>query len=353
MEELIKVGITMGDPNGIGPEVVIKALADNRILQSCLPVIYGSGKVISFHKKGINANEFNYHTVRAGENFNFKAINLVSVTEEDFKVELGSSTEAAGMLAFKSIEAAVKDLKDQKIDALVTAPINKKNIQSESFNFPGHTEYLAEQFGVKEYLMLMTTDELKVGTVTGHVPVSAISSQITVAKIIEKVKVLNKSLIRDFGIRKPKIAILGLNPHAGDNGLLGKEEQEVIIPAINQLKEQGIIVAGPYGADGFFGSSAIKAFDAVLAMYHDQGLVPFKTLEFDRGVNYTAGLPVVRTSPDHGTGYDLAGKNLASESSLRHALYMAIDIAKKRREYDRLTLDPLRASAMRKEKADR
>jgi 4-hydroxythreonine-4-phosphate dehydrogenase len=343
----------MGDPNGIGPEVVIKALADNRILQSCTPVIYGASKVISFYKKAINANEFNYHVVRPNESLNTKSVNIVSVTEEEFKIEMGTSTQAAGQLAFRSIEAAVRDLKNGTIDALVTAPINKKNIQSESFNFPGHTEYLAEQFGVKEYLMLMVTEDLKVGTVTGHVPVSAISSNITSHKIIEKLRVLNKSLIRDFGIRKPKIAVLGLNPHAGDNGLLGKEEQEIIIPAVNQLKQEGMIVSGPYGADGFFGSQNLKNFDAVLAMYHDQGLVPFKTLEFDRGVNYTAGLPVVRTSPDHGTGYDLAGKNLASESSLRHALYMAIDIAKKRREFDRLTMDPLKGSVMRKEKADR
>ncbi len=353
MENLVRVGISMGDPNGVGPEVIIKALSDNRMLQTCMPAIYGTGKVISFHKKLVNANEFNYHTSKPGDPFNFKNINLVSVTDEEFKVEPGQSTEAAGKLAFRSIEAAVKDLKDKKIDALVTAPINKKNIQSDDFSFPGHTEYLASQFGVKDYLMMMVTEDLKVGTVTGHLPLNEVSASITSHKIVEKVKVMHKSLIRDFGIRKPRIAVLGLNPHAGDNGLLGKEELEVIIPAIQQLKAEGMIVAGPYGADGFFGSSNLNNFDGVMAMYHDQGLIPFKTMEFERGVNFTAGLPVVRTSPDHGTAYDLAGKNTASESSLRHAIYMAVDIVKKRREYDQINANPLRASVMRKEKSDR
>lgn len=353
MENLIRVGISIGDPNGVGPETIIKALADNRILGTCMPVIYGPSKVISFYKKQLNANEFNYHTSKGGDQFNFKAINLVSVSDEDFKVEPGQSTTQAGALAFKSVEAAVKDLKEKKIDALVTAPINKKNIQSEAFSFPGHTEYLAQQFGVTEYLMLMITDDLKVGTVTGHIPLSQVPAAITSHKIIEKIRVMHRSLIRDFGVRKPRIAVLGLNPHAGDNGLLGKEEQEVIIPAINELKSEGMIVSGPYGADGFFGSDNAGNFDGVMAMYHDQGLIPFKALEFDRGVNYTAGLPVVRTSPDHGTAYDLAGKNVASESSLRHALYMAVDIVKKRREFDQLNANPLRGSVMRKEKSDR
>lgn len=349
--EDIKVGISIGDPNGIGPEVIIKALADNRMLQTCIPVIYGSGKVINFYKKALAANDFNYHTIRDASQINNKGVNLLSITEEEFRIEPGTSTEAGGKMAFRSIEAAVKDLKAGVIDALVTAPINKKNIQSEQFKFPGHTEYLAEQFGVKDYLMLMVTEDLKVGTVTGHVPLSEVSSQLTSHKIIEKVRVMHRSLIRDFGIRKPKIAVLGLNPHAGDNGLLGKEEQEVIIPAINELKGEGMIVAGPYGADGFFGSASLKQFDGVLAMYHDQGLIPFKTLEFERGVNYTAGLPGVRTSPDHGTGYDLAGKNIASESSFRHALYMAVDIARKRKEYVLLNSNPLKTVAMKKEKA--
>lgn len=350
MDGLVKVGITLGDPNGVGPEVVIKALSDNRMLQTCTPVIYGTAKVLNFYKKLLNIQDFPVQQIKSAEQAGTKSVNIISVSEDEFKIEAGQTNEAAGKLAFKFIEAAVNDLKENKIDALVTAPINKQNIQSESFKFPGHTEYLAEQAGVKEYLMLMTTEAVKVGTVTGHVPLAEVSKNITSHKIIEKVRVLAESLKKDFGVRKPRIAVLGLNPHAGDNGLLGKEEIDIIIPAINQLKEEGLIVAGPYGADGFFGSPALTQFDGVIAMYHDQGLIPFKTLDFERGVNYTAGLPFVRTSPDHGTGYDLAGKNVASESSMRHAIYAAVDIFKKRKEYILLNAHPLKASAMKKER---
>lgn len=345
----IRAGITIGDINGIGLEVIIKTLMDNRILQLCTPIVYGSSKVASFHRKALGVSDFSFFPIREADQANPKNANLVNCWEEEVAIELGKPSSIAGKYALKSLEAAINDIKRNKTDVLVTAPIDKQTIQSDKFNFPGHTEYLAEQFQVKENLMLLVSDSLRVGVVTGHVPVNKISSLLSTELIIKKIRILNKSLIEDFGIRKPKIAVLGLNPHAGDKGLIGDEEAKIIIPAINKAKEDNLLVFGPYPADGFFGSGNFKNFDGVLGMYHDQGLVPFKALSFGSGVNFTAGLPIVRTSPDHGTGYDIAGKNIASEDSFRQALYLACDIFKNRMEYKELTSNPLKISILKRE----
>jgi len=340
-EEKIKVGITLGDMNGIGPEIIIKALADNRILQSFTPVIYGSNRVINFYQKLLKGEDLKIQGVKTAENCVHKRVNLISITKEDIKVEPGEVTKFAGKLAFQSLEAAVSDLASNKVDVLVTSPINKKNIQSEKFKFPGHTEYLAKYSNVEDALMLMCADDLRVGVVTGHIPLNEVSEKINQDIILKKIAAIQKSLQTDFSISKPKIAVLGLNPHAGDEGLLGKEEIETIIPAIESAKESGILAVGPFPADGFFGSGAWKKYDAVLAMYHDQGLVPFKTIAGEYGVNFTAGLPIVRTSPAHGTAYDIAGKDMASELSFRQALYLACDVYSRRTENRQLAANAL------------
>jgi 4-hydroxythreonine-4-phosphate dehydrogenase len=322
------IGLTLGDFNGIGPEIIIKTLTDARILKICIPVVYGSYKVLSKYKKITETEEVVFNSIRNMEGLNPKKINLITCWEEDFEVSPGKVTEQAGKCALISLEKASEDLFAGKIDAVVTAPINKNNIQSENFKFPGHTEYFTEKAGIKDSLMLLVSENLRVGVVTGHIPLAEVKTQLTKEKLISKINVMYKSLKNDFGIQKPKIALLGLNPHAGESGLLGKEEQELMIPLIEELKNKGILIFGPFPSDGFFGMHHYKKFDGVLAMYHDQGLIPFKTLAFDSGVNYTAGLPVVRTSPDHGTAYDIAGKNIASESSFREAMYLACDIVK-------------------------
>jgi 4-hydroxythreonine-4-phosphate dehydrogenase len=338
----VKIGISIGDLNGIGLEVIIKTLADARVLENIIPIIYGSGKVISFHKKTLDLPEFSYTPIRRPLEALPKKVNLINVWNDEIALEFGQASTISGSYAFKSLEAATNDLKLGNIDVLVTAPIDKKTIQNPEFKFAGHTEYLAEQAGISNYLMLLLSDELKIGTVTGHIPISEVAQSITKEKIIKKIEVLNNSLIKDFGIRKPKIAVLGLNPHAGDTGLIGKEEIEIIIPAITNVKEKGILAYGPYAADGLFGSYNFKKFDAVLGMFHDQALIPFKTLSFEDGVNFTAGLPFVRTSPDHGTGYDIAGKNKASEKSFRASLFAARDIFMTRSEHAELTSNPLK-----------
>ena len=342
IENIIKVGITQGDINGIGYEVIIKTLSNPRILELCTPIVYGSSKVASYHRKTLDVPEFNLNLVRSAEFAVHKRSNIINVYEKEVKIELGTSTETAGQLSLLSLEAATEDLKNKHIDVLVTAPINKKNVQSPTFKFPGHTEFLANKFNVNDYLMLMVSDNIRVGVITGHIPLKEISSNINVNLILSKLRILNESLTKDFRIRKPRIAVLGLNPHSGDGGVLGTEEQEVIIPALNKAKEENIFAFGPYAADGFFGSSSFANFDAILAMYHDQGLIPFKTLSFDSGVNYTAGLPVIRTSPAHGTAYELAGKNQASPDSFREALYLALDIYRNRKMHEQLTANPLK-----------
>lgn len=336
-----KIGITLGDINGIGPEVIIKTFTDTRMLQVCTPVIYGSSKAISFHRKALDHQEFNYNTIRGIKEVIARKVNLINCWEEEAKIDLGVPTTIAGAYAFKALETAVGDLQKGFVDALVTAPIDKKTIHSEQFNFAGHTEYLAAQFKVSEVAMLLVSDDLRVAVLTGHIPVSKIAESITVERIISKLSVLSQSLKRDFGIRKPKIAVLGLNPHAGDGGVIGREEETIIQPAVKQANEKNILAYGPYAADGFFAAGTHKKFDAVLTMYHDQGLIPFKTLAFKTGVNYTAGLPVVRTSPDHGTAYDLAGKNIASEDSFREAVYLACDLIGRRLTYDEANEKPL------------
>lgn len=336
----IKIGISIGDINGIGMEVVIKTFLDSRMLDICTPVVYGSSKIASIHRKALEISDFSFNRIKNHKEITPKKPNLIECWEEDVNVVFGESTPEGGKYALISLDAATKDLQEGFIDALVTAPINKKNIQSDDFNFPGHTEYLNNKFG-GESLMFMVNEAVKVGLVTNHIPLNAVAGSISADNIFSKIKLMNRALIQDFCINSPKIAVLGLNPHAGDNGLIGKEEQEMIIPAVNNAKSIGINAFGPYPADGFFGSENYKKFDAVLAMYHDQGLIPFKTLSFGDGVNFTAGLSIIRTSPDHGVAYDIAGQNKASENSFRQAIYMACDIHKNRNLYEEINENPL------------
>ncbi len=338
----IKVGITHGDINGIGYEVIMKTLMDVRIMELCTPIVYGSPKVAAYHRKALDLEAFAFHHIRSAEEADPTQANIIDCVDDNIRVELGKSTPIAGEASYLALQTAVDDLKKGLIDVLVTAPINKDNIQSDNFRFPGHTEYLAHEFECKDSVMLMVSDTMKVGVVTGHIPISQIALQITPEKIINKLRIIEKSMVQDFSITKPRIAVLGLNPHAGDNGLLGKEEEETIIPAIKQAQEEGIIAMGPYPADGFFGSSEYGKFDAILAMYHDQGLIPFKALSFENGVNYTAGLPIVRTSPAHGTAYNIAGENVASCDSFRSAVYLACDIYQNRMNYHEIAVNPLR-----------
>lgn len=331
MENKIKIGISQGDINGIGYEVILKTLEDNRILDICVPIVYGSPKVAAYHRKVLDLN-VNLNLINSAAEANDKRANIINCNSDEIKVEISQSTEAAGTAAFQALEKAAADLKTGAIDALVTAPINKKNIQSEQFSFPGHTEYLEQTFGSKgDALMLLVSDKLRIAVATGHLPIAKVAQTLTKELIFNKIRILNESLKKDFGISRPRIAVLGLNPHSGDQGVIGKEEIEIIKPAITEALENEIICVGPLPADGFFGSDEYNKYDAILAMYHDQGLIPFKTLSMDSGVNFTAGLGVVRTSPDHGTAYDIAGQNRASENSFRQALYAAIDIVKNRR----------------------
>ncbi len=321
----------------------MKALQDMEILDDLVPIIYGSPKAAAYHRKALNVAQFSLNNVNTPDEAHPRRVNILTCGDDNIKVELGKSSQAAGQAAFAALEAAVRDLSDGKIDAVVTAPINKKNIQSETFNFPGHTEYL-EQAAQAPALMLLVSGRLRVGVVAGHVPVARVAQYVTEDKILSKLRILNRSLRQDFNIDGPRIAVLGLNPHAGDNGLLGQEEQTVIAPAIAKAQAEGICALGPYAADGLFGSDALGKFDAVLAMYHDQGLAPFKALAFASGVNYTAGLPIVRTSPDHGTAYDIAGQDKADPTSMREAIYLAMDIVRNRRVNQELEANRLTTS---------
>lgn len=341
-QENIRVGITHGDINGIGYEVILKTLFDPRILEMCTPIIYGSPKVAAYHRKALNIENMSFNHIRYATESHSRKINIINCVDDNVRVELGKSTREAGESSFNALDYACKDLEEGLIDVLVTAPINKDNIQSEHFNFPGHTEFLAQRFNVTDYAMLMVSETMKMGVVTTHLPVSQIASNITKEAILSKLRIIDKTLRQDFSVNKPKIAVFGLNPHAGDNGLLGTEEKETIIPAIDQAKNEGIIALGPYPADGFFGSEDYRKFDAILAMYHDQGMIPFKLASFERGVNYTAGLPVIRTSPSHGTAYAIAGEDKASPESFRQALYLAIDIHKNREIYSEISKNPLK-----------
>ncbi|MBB5624164.1 4-hydroxythreonine-4-phosphate dehydrogenase [Pedobacter cryoconitis] len=343
MSNKIKIGISIGDVNGIGLEVILKTLANNSILDYCTPIVYGHTKVASYHRKALGLGDFSFNVINDAEAANPKKANMINCWEEDVKIELGVANEIGGKYALLSLERATEDLIKGNIDALVTAPINKHTIQAENFKFPGHTEYLQERTGSSDVLMFLLSEDIRVGVVTGHIPVSKIAESITKESIVKKLLLINKSLKRDFWIEKPRIAVLGLNPHAGDNGLLGSEEQDIIMPAIQEAFDSGVICFGPYPADGFFGKGAYKQFDAVLAMYHDQGLIPFKTIAFGTGVNFTAGMKYVRTSPDHGTGFDIAGKDLADPSSFIEALFAATHIVKHRREQDELLSNQLRS----------
>ncbi|MBC6365971.1 4-hydroxythreonine-4-phosphate dehydrogenase PdxA [Algoriphagus sp. AK58] len=321
------IGISIGDINGIGVEVTLKALADARVYKSFTPLIYGHGKVLTFYRKLISLEDFNFSQIRTVEEIQHRKINVINVTEECPEIIPGVETQEAGKFALESLKVAVEDLKSGKIQGLVTAPVNKNNINSEELPFVGHTEFITQAVGAKDSLMMMVSEDLRVGLVTGHIPLAKVSESLTKEKILQKTSIFLKSLKEDFGIDKPKIAILGLNPHAGEDGLLGTEEEELLKPAIREMKDKNQYVFGPYPADGFFGMMHQKRFDGVLAMYHDQGLIPFKSIAFSSGVNFTAGLPVIRTSPDHGTAYNIAGKNIADEGSMRAALHLAADIA--------------------------
>jgi 4-hydroxythreonine-4-phosphate dehydrogenase len=342
MSETIKVGITHGDINGISYEVILKTLLDPRISEMCIPIIYGSPKVAAYHRKALNINNLSLNHIRSPKEAGPKRAHVLNCVDDNVRVELGKSTPIAGQAAFMALERATEDLEKGLIDVLVTAPINKDNIQSEKFNFPGHTEYLARKFGAGDYVMLMVSETMKVGLVTTHLPISEVARNITIEAVLSKIKIISGSLQKDFAITRPRIAVFGLNPHAGESGLLGTEEKEIITPAIEQAKKEGILAFGPYPADGFFGSEDYLKFDAILAMYHDQGLIPFKLVSFDSGVNYTAGLPVIRTSPAHGPAYLLAGEDKASPDSFRQALYLAIDIYNNRQIYREITSNPLK-----------
>jgi 4-hydroxythreonine-4-phosphate dehydrogenase len=337
----IRIGITQGDINGIGYEVILKTLLDNRILEICTPVVYGSPKVAAYHRKTLNISDFSLNIIKSPEEANPKRANIINCLSDDIRVELGKSTAVAGEASYLSLKKAVEDAKNGKLDALVTAPINKYNIQSDNFKFPGHTEFLKDYFNVNDVLMLMTSDFLKVGLFTVHVPLKDVFPLISEESISQKIRLMNRSLSEDFRIRKPKIAVLGLNPHAGEDGMLGKEENEIIKPAIENLKKEELLIFGPYAADGFFGSGNYMKFDGIFALYHDQGLIPFKSLVRNEGVNYTAGLPVIRTSPAHGTAFELAGKNMASHDSFRKAIYTACDIYQNRLFHADITNNPL------------
>lgn len=339
----IVVGISVGDTNGIGGEIILKTFQDSRMLDFCTPVIFASARLISFYRKHL-APDINFHGIDNIEDLLENRINVLNVWKEQVEVNFGTENKTGGMYALKSLKAAVHALKNEKIDVLVTAPISKTNIQSKEFNFPGHTDYLAKELGGNS-LMLMLSGNLRVGLFTDHVAIKNVVAQLSTEVIETKCETIQKTLVQDFGIIKPKIAVLGINPHTGDNGVIGTEDDELLRPALERLRKNGMLIFGPYAADSFFGSGNYKNFDAVIASYHDQGLVPFKTLAFGKGVNYTAGLKYIRTSPDHGTAFDIAGKNEANFESFREAVFAAIQIFRMRKEYEKLTKNVLPVNA--------
>ncbi|MCK5846240.1 MAG: 4-hydroxythreonine-4-phosphate dehydrogenase PdxA [Bacteroidales bacterium] len=347
VKKKVRVGISHGDYNGIGYETILKTFQDERMFDFCTPIIYGSSKLAAYYINTIPDIDISFNNIKNANQAVDGKLNILNIVNSEVKVEPGISTSAAGILAFESLEAVTQDL-EHGVDVLVTAPINKDNIQSDDFKFPGHTEYLAEKFGKDKELMILAGETMNVAVVTGHIPIKDVASTITKELISKKIRTFRDSLKVDFGILKPRIAVLGLNPHAGDNGLLGKEEIDIIIPAIEEAKEDRILAFGPFPSDGFFGSNDYTKFDGILAMYHDQGLLPFKALNFEDGVNFTAGISIVRTSPDHGTGYSITSKNLASPNSFRAAVLSAVDIFQKRVSNKELTKNPLKLG-----KADR
>ncbi|SFN74003.1 4-hydroxythreonine-4-phosphate dehydrogenase [Paenimyroides ummariense] len=342
--ENIILGISVGDMNGVGPEVILKTFEDQRMMELCTPVVFGNAKLLSFIKKIVNC-QTNIHGIDSLDQIQKGKFNVLNLWKEGVNLDFGTLNDAVGQYAIKSFVAATQALKNNEIDALVTAPINKYNIQSEEFQFPGHTDYLDKELEGNA-LMFMISEDLKVGLVTDHVPLQQVSQTLTPELIKQKVRTINKSLIQDFNVIKPRIALLGLNPHSGDNGIIGNEELNFINNTVKELFDEDIIIYGPYSADAFFGSEQFRNFDAVVACYHDQGLIPFKTLSFGNGVNYTAGLDKIRTSPDHGTAYDIAGKGIADFTSFKNAVYAALDIYKSKNEYLQSTANPLKVSTI-------
>ena len=351
MQEKPIIGITTGDLNGVGPELIIKTFSDPRMLELCTPVIFASTRLINFYKKLIAETPFNFTATKDMNAINPKGVNLFNCWEEEVSIQPGTLTETGGKYAVRSLMVAAQCLKDGQLQAIVTAPIHKGNTNVPDFQYTGHTPFFKEKFGAKDVLMLLYTEELRMGLVTEHIPISQVSAAITKEALLSKLNILRESLIKDFGIDKPKIAVLGLNPHAGDEGKIGTEEQTLIKPVIDGLQQHGHLVYGPYSADAFFARRNYTQFDAVLAMYHDQGLIPFKTIAQGEGVNYTAGLPVIRTSPDHGTAFDIAGKDLADPSSFREAVFQAIGLLKQRQTYAENTANPLKHGPGQKERS--
>jgi 4-hydroxythreonine-4-phosphate dehydrogenase len=349
IDNKVIVGISQGDINGIGLEVVLKTLLEPGIADICTPVLFSSQKTVSYYRKVLGLEEFSFNPMREFSQINSKKVNVFVCYEEEVNIEMGKLTEVGGKYAYISLEKATQALLDKNIDVLVTAPINKSNIQGDNFKFVGHTEYLGSMLSGDPLMLMCSENGLRIAVATGHIPLKEVHSKLTVDGVARKILQLHESLIKDFGVRKPKIAVLGLNPHAGDGGAIGNEDKEIIIPAIEKAKTNGLVY-GPYSADAFFGNGTYKQFDAVLAMYHDQGLIPFKTIAFNEGVNFTAGLNAVRTSPDHGTGYDIAGKNQANEQSFKRAMYAAIDIFKNRQLHAEITENPLHINTIKKER---
>lgn len=346
-----KIGITVGDINGIGLEVILKTLANSHLRNFCVPIIYGSSKVVAYHKNIVDIEDFHFQSQTSADRVHFDKVNVVNCWEEAVDIQLGRCCEEGGKYAFRSLQWATADLKVGLIDALVTAPINKKAMQLADFPFPGHTEYLSQELEGNS-LMLMVNDGLRIGLATNHIPIKDVASKITKKLVISKLRSMNQSLKIDFGIERPLIAVLALNPHASDDGVIGDEEEKHIRPAVVECKKHGLMAMGPFPADGFFGSGEFKKYDGILAMYHDQGLVPFKTLSFGNGVNFTAGLSRIRTSPDHGTGFDIVGKNMADPSSFRQALFAAIDITRNRKMYYETRENPLEQHEIKGEDTD-
>ena len=337
MTRKIVVGITQGDTNGIGYEVIIKALSDARILEICTPVVYGSSKFFGMYRKDIPETEnINTNVISSAKDAHPKRVNIVNCLPDNLQIEPGQTTADGAKAAILSLEKAVEEIKAGHLDAIITAPFNKYLVNEETFKYAGHTEYLVSQFGAEDGLMFLCSEQMRIGVATGHIALSKVSEALNPELIVSKLKIMNDSLLKDFNIVKPKLAVLGLNPHSGDKGLMGDEETNIISPAIKMAQEQGILAYGPYPPDGFFGVNMQYKFDAVLSMYHDQGLIPFKSLAFDSGVNFTAGLPIVRTSPDHGTAFDLAGQNKANPQSMISSIYLAIDVIRNREAYDNL-----------------
>lgn len=340
----ITIGISQGDFNGIGYEVLLNCFSDPRVLENFTPILYGSSKILSYYKKMVDLPNFSFTNIKHADQAEKGKLNILNIIQEEVKIDVGQATEIAGELAALSLNMASEDLMKGKFDALVTNPINKKNIQSPNFHFPGHTEFLTKKFGIKDSLMIMACDKIKIGILTNHLALKDVPSVVTEDLVLRKLRIFDQSLKRDFAIRMPKIAVLALNPHAGDHGVNGDEDEKIIAPAINKAFNEGILAFGPFPADGFFGSSDFSNYDGVLALYHDQGLIPFKLMSFAEGVNFTAGLPYVRTSPAHGTAYHIAGKNQANAQSFRNSVFLSIDIIKNRRDYDELTTDVLKIS---------